>query len=240
MNKVNFLELVSNNIDKYGYHVTVVMGETEPRYAYTIGLKSSIGFELVFAGGVQFMKNDLFVIFESIISRFKKSSLQVTEEIEVDEFGKFILNKVDDSWSSLMLLGVKDFYGINEFDALQIVPEKDNFTLDIPKMSEPWNSNIAVWRFLSEPWAYSVPKNSKVVTNLKALKGSKITEVMRWEEDEWEMFAGAGTDVSEGDGRIVELGTILGIDPSLNKALDLHVGKGIWRDDKELIWNKWN
>jgi hypothetical protein len=68
------------------------------------------------------------------------------------------------------------------------------------------------------------------MTNLDALRGAPITEACRWEEDEWEMFAGAGPDVAEEDARLVPLGCLLASDPSLAAVVDLEVGKGLWRE----------
>jgi hypothetical protein len=62
---------------------------------------------------------------------------------------------------------------------------------------------------------------------------------MRWEEDEWEMFAGSGPDVEKNDIRVVSLGTILGIDSTLLSAVDLKIGEGLWRTDRDSDWNEW-
>ena len=107
-------------------------------------------------------------------------------------------------------------------------------------MSKRYNAKEEpIWQWLKYDWNYLAPKDSNVVTNLSALKGEPITEVMRWENDEWEMFAGPGPDVDKNDIRIVSLGIILGIDSSLESTLALEVGKGIWRDDEHSEWNNW-
>ena len=74
---------------------------------------------------------------------------------------------------------------------------------------------------------------------LKALQGEPITELMRWEKDEWEMFAGPGPEVQKEDTRVVSLGTILGIDNTLLPAVDLETGKGLWRTDRDSEWQNW-
>ena len=65
-----------------------------------------------------------------------------------------------------------------------------------------------------------------------------MTEVMRWEEDEWEIFAGAGPDATEDEKRVVPLGILLSADPSLLPAVDLPVGTGLWRDAQS-EWHPW-
>lgn len=102
-----------------------------------------------------------------------------------------------------------------EIQSYQIIPDANHFTYDVPNMSKQWSLSEPVWQWLVREWKYSVPAKSKVITNLAALQGESITEMARYEEDEWEMFAGSGTDSKETDARIVSLGTILGIDSSL-------------------------
>jgi hypothetical protein len=77
------------------------------------------------------------------------------------------------------------------------------------------------------------------VTNLDALRGKPITEAVRWEENEWELFAGAGPDVEDHDIRIVSLGTLLGSDRSIEVVAGLAVGEGLWRHPADLKWQPW-
>ncbi len=138
------------------------------------------------------------------------------------------------------MLGVFDFYKQEEVEALQILPDREQYTLNIPDMSKKFNvSSEPVWQWLDRKWDYSVPEDSTVVTNINALLGHTITEVMRWKNDAWEMFAGAGPDVEEKDMRVVSLGTILGIDPTVSPATNLDIGKGLWRDSLDSDWSNW-
>jgi hypothetical protein len=96
------------------------------------------------------------------------------------------------------MLGAFDYYQKRDIPALQIVPDQAHWTVDVPDMSMPCSATTEpVWQWLHEPWTYPVPKHSTAATNLAALRGERITEVMRWEEDEWEIFAGEGPDVRE-------------------------------------------
>jgi Domain of unknown function (DUF4262) len=240
MEKKQFLELIQSNIDKYQYHLTTVSSKTEPRYVYTIGLSDLFEFELIFAGGIIFLKDDLSLIFNIIIQELKNEKKTINRKITVGDLGNFSLSTVDSSWIKLMMLGVFDHYKKNDITAFQIMPDLDHYTLDIPKMSNEWTaSSEPVWQWLVREWDYDVPKNSTVVTNINALLGESITEVMRCENDEWEMFAGAGPDVAEKDVRVVSLGTILGIDKTLIAAINIDNGKGLWRDSGESEWNNW-
>ncbi|MEO1253297.1 MAG: DUF4262 domain-containing protein [Bacteroidota bacterium] len=235
------LELIESNVETYGYHVYLVSSKTEPRYAYTIGLNDKLGIELIFAGGIFYLKEDLYRIFDSIIRELKRD--QNIEGLSVTDrrLGTFTLSKVHDTWSQEMLLGAYDYYQTEDIAAYQIKPDMEHTTLDIPDMSVDRKQSInAVWKWLDHDWDLPVPKNSTATTNLDALMGKPITEVMRWEVDEWEMFAGSGPDILKEDMRVVPVGTILGIDASLSKALSLEVGKGIWRESATTEWNNWN
>lgn len=229
---------IKSNIDEFGYHVTLVTSQTEPRYAYTIGLYQKFNIELVFAGGIFFMKDEILSIFKAVFNELKSN--ENASKVKIKDLGTFSFTKVDRSWSKLMLLGVYDFFDIEEFNAIQIYPDEHHFTLDIPDLSRKFNPSIEkVWKWLKNDLKYPVSKKMMVVTNLDALKGVKITEIMRWEEDEFEMFAGSGDDVKKEEIRVVPFSTLLGIDETLGDVLNLKVGKGFWRGDDSNKWNNW-
>lgn len=239
--KEQFLGLIKSNVAEYGYHLNIVSSEIEPRYAYSVGLKDIFGYELIFAGGIYYLKEELYKIFEAIVGTLKISKNMGSKIIDIKSMGRFSLCKVDPTWSELMLLGVFDYYKTNVVEAYQIIPESENFTLDIPDMTEEYNAFLEpVWRWLSQEWDYPVSSTCTVITNINALRGEPVTEIMRWEDNEWEMFAGAGPDVQQSDIRVVSLGTMLGIDKSLVDALYLAKGTGLWREAVNSDWQNWN
>ncbi|HEV2960515.1 MAG TPA: hypothetical protein VG649_01720, partial [Candidatus Angelobacter sp.] len=65
-------------------------------------------------------------------------------------------------------------------------------------------------------------------------------EVMRWEEDDWEIFAGDGPDVPKHELRVAPLGTLVAADESLVPVVHLAIGEGLWRDaDPGSEWHAW-
>ena len=44
----------------------------------------------------------------------------------------------------------------------------------------------------------------------------------------------------EEDARIVPLGTLLAVDPSLEPVMSLSIGKGLWRNADEIYWHQWS
>lgn len=236
---MKFKEIIKNNINKYGYHISVVTSDIQPRYAYTIGLNERLGFELIFAGGIYYMEDEVIEIINSIVEKLETSSPM--DLYLLNSYGTFRLSKIHQSWSDLMALGVFDYYKKKDIEFFQVMPDPDHYTVDIPNMISEWKEiSEPIWKWLVKEWDYPVSKNSKVVTNINSLRGEKITEVMRWEEDEWEAFVGSGEDVNKDDLRVVSLATILGIDSTFLPVLNLEIGKGLWRDSSELEWHKWN
>lgn len=240
MSRDDILKRISSNIKDFGHHVTIVSGGQEPRYAYTVGLTEKFDFELILAGSIYFFEDDIYSVVNFISSKLEKSKNLEEQSFIVDDLGTFKLIKVHSSWAEKTMLGVYDFYDLKTIKAYQIVPDKNFMTIDIPDMSVEFNPIIEpAWKWLEKKWEFKIPENITVVTNLDALKGEPITQVMRWEEDEWEMFAGSNEDLDEDDVRVVPIGLLLSEDGTLLPALELKTGKGLWRESQDDEWNDW-
>lgn len=237
--KESVFEEIQKNINSHGYHLYVVAAGIVPRFAYTIGLKESAGADLIFAGGTYYLLDEMKCIFEKAIFELKNNSLSRIN-FTIEGLGAFSMHQVDTSWSERLMLGAMDFYSQGSLVAFQIFPDSLHYTLDTPDLSKPWSlSSEPAWKWIGSTWNESVPKNSTAVTNLSALQGGIVTEVVRWEDDQWEMFSGAGPDVLEHEIRVVPLTTLLALDPSLEIVIHLNVGDGLWRDSEEKEWHKW-
>ena len=106
-------------------------------------------------------------------------------------------------------------------------------------MSVPWNGTLApAWRWLHQQWDYPVPEKSVSATNLAALRGERITEAVRWDEDEWEISSGPASEVPYDEMRVVPLGSLIAADQSLERVVDVTVWEGIWRD-ADFDWQPW-
>jgi hypothetical protein len=232
-----WLELIRAHIATYGHHITLVSGGPLPRFAYTIGLSPSVGFELVLAGAASLSAAEVRRTINDVAAQVVASDGRPRAEYEVEGLGPISLLDVDGSWIGALLLGARDFYG-SRVRAMQIRPDSPHRTVDVPDLSRSWDPNAEpVWRWLDEPWDYPVPPKSMAATNLAALRGATVTEVVRWEEDYWEMFA--GPDVTSAAARVVPLGILLGADPLLEIVTALEIGRGVWRDPDEPGWHAW-
>ena len=234
------LENIQQNISLHGHHIYVVSGPPDPRFAYTIGLGRSLGFELILAGASFYMLDDVSVIINDLASKLKTDTAWRGMQFEVSSLGAFSLGSVDMSWAKALMLGALDFYQVEEISALQVIPDRANWTIDTPNLSEPWNPATApAWQWLKNEWTFHVPTKSMALTNMAALSGVRITEAARWEDDYWELFAGAGPDVQKSGTRIVPLGLLLTADGSLTPVADLPVGAALWRDEGS-HWHPWS
>jgi Domain of unknown function (DUF4262) len=240
MNKENFFKTINENIEQTGFHVTVVKSSENPRFAYTIGNLKQLGFELVFAGAENFLYDDVITILKETVQSLI-TNRDNNDVIEVSNIGRFKLSTTDNSWIEKMLLGVYDYYNVRDFKAFQIVPYESVYAKDVPNMSKPWNAGNIIWKWLDDSirWNLPVPKNSTAITEVDVLFGKKVTEVMRWEENEWEAFTKNGEDIDKSDIRVVPIATLLGIDETLTPILDLEKEKGLWRKDGTSKWNDW-
>lgn len=234
------LELIQVNIAKYGHHILLVSGGMSPRFAYTIGISNTMGTELILAGASFYSAEDVNRIINEIAGNVGAHNAWHQLSYEVSSLGVFSLRKVDTSWTNALMLGALDFYSASDIPALQIVPDQAHLTVDVPNLTQPWSATAEpVWRWLHEPWGNSVSPRSVAVTNLGALRGERVTEAARWEEDQWELFAGSGPDTPPDEIRVVPLSTLLAVDESLNVVTSLEVGQALWRDTDELGWHQW-
>src|SRR5262245_13903427 len=239
-NKSSWLDLIRANIAKFGHHITLVGSREIPRFAYTIGVNRIIGAELIFAGGTFYSAEEGCQIINGSGKNLVTASSPNRLNVALDALGSFSLRQADPSWFGELMLGAFDFYQRRDIPGFQIVPDNEHWTLDIPDLTRPWNAKSEpVWRWLHEPWEYSVSPQSVASTNLDALRGDRITEAARWEDDQWELFAGAGPDVPRSDVRVVPLGTLLAMDPSLEVVTSLKVGEALWRDTSDFMWHPW-
>lgn len=233
------LDRIRENIAQSGHHVYLVVGGKMPRFVYTIGVNESIDVELILAGALFYVNAQATAIVDEIARQLKVQRDQSV--LDVAGYGRFTLRQVHTSWSTALMLGALDYYQVPDMPAFQIVPDHSHWTIDVPDMSVPWNIvNEPVWRWLREPWTYPVPESSRTATDLAALRGERVTEAMRWEEEEWEIFVGDGPDIPKDELRMVPLGTLIAADKSLDPVVHLSVGEGLLRDpDPDSQWRPW-
>jgi nucleoid DNA-binding protein len=237
--RADALEVIERNIALHGHHVYLVTGEASPRYAYSIGLTGTLGAELLLAGAIQFSADEVRRIVNGVAEQLRHAA-GTESVIRLAMLGSFTLRSVKPDWVKLLMLGAIDYYKDREVVAYQILPDEAHWTIDIPALDDGWSASAnQPWKWLIEEWPYEVPRSSVATTNISALRGARITEAARWEEDEWELFAGSGPDVKPQDVRVVPLGVLLGVDEMLGAVVNLGVGQALWRDGSAGTWKRW-
>jgi Domain of unknown function (DUF4262) len=233
------LARIGEAVASHGYHVTLVQAGVTPRFAYTIGMTGVVGHEITLPGAISLYAEDVKRTVDAAVRAAREDALVEGSRLDVPDVGTFGVVQADASWVQRLLLGVSTYYRRDDVEAVQLVPQGGLRTIDVPDMSETWDpERHPVWQWLERPWSLEIPPTAVAMTNLEALRGAAITEAARWEENEWEMFAGAGPDVRPEDVRAAPLATLLAHDPSLEPVIWLEIGQAIHREPPA-PWRPW-
>lgn len=206
-------------IDVEGFEsggIVVAGGESFPRLVVGVDL-DWIGVDLVLAGVSSLLGEDAILLVASVAIGMKDGDLRGVGRA----VGGVKLQPIHESWTGLSLLSE---LGVGRRPAIQVVPlDSRHLTIDVPTMSSPWSSETAgAWLRLShhEAWPHSFPDTTTVVTNHAALSGNPITEISRWADGEWQMFAITADDLQpeEVDIRVVPMLTLVSLDPTPRPA----------------------
>lgn len=240
MNRDSMLRKIRKNIRESGFHIYGIDGGPSPRYFYTIGISEVVGFEILFAGGYFFETEDAAEMMSCCAKLVVKD--KTSSELAFKR-GKnactLALRCVDRSWQEITAYGVADYYEKDDIPILQLVPENKFSTLDVPDMSLPFEPNREpAWQWLVNDWQFEVPEDSTAITNLDALRGKTLTEVVRWEDNTWAIFSGTGQ--SQSKVRQVPIGVLLARDSSLGFLSKMKVDDGFWREPGSKKWNVWD
>lgn len=216
----------------------MVKGGLLPRFIYSIGLSELIGRELILPGALYFSDAEAIEIFTAISAKLRDCG--VCDNVELERFGMFSLGRVERSWADSLMLGCRDYFGEDGFDAIQIGPDAGRVTCDVPDMSHAHSPvSDLPWKWITVPWGFQIPEDSTAITNIDSLQGYLMTECVRWEDGAWEIFSGPGPDVADADMRSVPLALLLAEDPTLDVVIDLKIGEGVWRSYEDQTWHEW-
>lgn len=214
--KTEMFAIIEQNIADHGQHLYSVVGDLTPSFIYSIGLSLLTEFELVMAGYSYYSMEEAACIVNAVADQIRGTYPRERQKYVVKQLGEFTLGFVDQSWSSQLLLGANDYLKKSPVKAVQIIPEPKHRTIDTPLMSIPFSKkNAPAWQWEKKAWKFPVPEASLVFTHLEVLQGHEVTEVTRWEPDQWEMFSRNPDDVDKSTCRCIPLAVMLGFDPTL-------------------------
>ena len=230
---------IQQSINSKGFFTYIVEGGVDPRFAYTIGLSSKLGYELIFAGGAYFSKKDVRYIIDRI-SQLVTVPVEPNLPINFENDETYLLSKVHPTWCEKMLLGALDYFSVTSLKALQIQPPRTHWTIDIPNLVYGWDPDTEPpWQWLGreDAWKFSLPQNSCALTNIPALQGQKINQIVRWSDTDWDCFVGEGSEVPDNAKRTVPLAMFLALDSTLvDTLLLLQIDQGAWRENGFSAW----
>ena len=214
-----------------GVYAALVQDGQTPRVGYTVGLTEDGLPEVVLAGGMALLAKPVLRTLKSSAVVSRAGRLADGGFLDLPGVGPFRAFAAHPSWARLLLGRARDYYERDDIPALQLVPDGDLRTLEVPDMSEPWDPGRApIWRWLGEEWDSELPRDALAVTDLDALRGAPITQAGRWEWSQWQMFTGASAERSPDVIRVVPLATMLTLDPSLEPVTRLAIGEVILRE----------
>jgi hypothetical protein len=233
---------IAKNIGSHGYHFYIIAGGAVPRYAYTIGLSASpVSSELIFAGAYRYLAAEVEEILRVVVAHLLGSGERSSGGMDIGVLRTFSLRAVHKCWVDALAFGAMDYYSNPEIAFLQIVPDDDGRSIDVPDMRRPLKEGeSSPWQWLWQDWSYPIPEGSTAATEIAVLEGKTVTEAGRWEPDGWELFAGDASLVDKSNVRVVPIGTLVAADATLLPILELEVGKAMWRSDVDGEWHEWN
>lgn len=86
-------------------------------------------------------------------------------------------------------------------------------------------------------WPFADPPNVATITVRQVLEGSPILYVSHDADDgSWQFLT--GDEPQEKDGRVVALGTVVDLDPTVTELADLPLGSYAWRDTLGAPWQR--
>jgi hypothetical protein len=232
---------IKSSIERFGQHIYVVGIGPLPRFAYTIGLsEKSVGAEFILPGAITLPITEVTQLLNDLSALAQSGDFDTSSSYALPNVGTVRLGSVHPTWTRRLLLGAADYYPDKSVSGLQVLLQDEFNTIDTPDLAQEWDPDSApAWRWLDLPWNYPIPKETTVVTNLRALRGEAITEVSHWEDDEWELMAADSTPISESDLHVIAFGTLLAVDPALEDVLSLPLGSSMRRESHSSPWEPW-
>jgi len=102
------LQSIADTIAKCGHQIYLVSGEACPRFAYTIGLTETLGWELVFPGGAIYKADEVKRIVNDVAGLLRGGA-DLDSVIEVGTLGSFRVRKACAEWVRALMLGAPQF-----------------------------------------------------------------------------------------------------------------------------------
>lgn len=235
-------EEVFDRVRRRGWHQYRILAGPLPSWSYSIGCWESYGSpELVFAGGNFFTAAQTNSLFSELVARARDQAPAAGALWTTEAVGPVAFAPVHTSWVQQLLLGAEDFYGDRPYERLQVLPDAEFRTIDVPDLAQPFDAaREPAWRWLDEPWPYRLGKATFVVTDLRALHGAPVLSVHRHHDgaagSPWDLFAMEEDVIPNQVARAAPLGVLIAHDRSLDVVERLEPGQAARRPDGTSAW----
>ena len=230
-------EKLNQDIEKFGWHIVLVREDDEgPGFGYTVGVHKTLGQPEIIMIGLPRLEA-MGAILNGVATDMKGG-----RRFEVDKPSGGVIEGFDCVFRPVHVshydgyLGqAMRFYKGTGFPVLQCVwPDK--------KGRYPWDKDAAQGLagqqpVLDAPWPFKEPRSTAVFTTRQVLEqGRPIAIVSHDVEDGAWQFLCDTEERGDSDARVVDLGCMIGLDPSVGQLADLPLGWWAWREGG--VWKR--
>lgn len=216
-----------------GVRVNAVQQSTIPPYAYTVGLASPAGHELICAGALRYDVQQIASILLACAEEVRRNDAQVPRSVSVAGRGDFLLGDVHEEWVDALIPAQSR--GPSAEAWIQVTPSRPRPTIDVPDLAAARSEDRdPAWRWLDHAWDVEAPRDSHLVTTLGVLTGQTPVTIFRWELDQWEALDRPAAEVEHSEARVAPLGLLKAMVDDWSPFLHLNVGEGL-----QLVRGQW-
>jgi hypothetical protein len=219
-----------------GWHVIGIEADDDgPALAYTVGLHHSFGHPELVAFGLPIatLFGMLNALGEAVKAGQRFRSLDETDRA-LEEY-QVLLLEIDPRHYREHLGYARWFYRGNNFAALQCVwPDAQQRYPTDPEFA-PQLAGLQPLLTMEHAWPFHAGKNRVAFVTRPLLEENRPVLLVSHDPDgDWQFLCGTTNETSEG--RLVSLGNILEIDPTLSTLADLPTG---WQASRSAVGEPW-
>jgi len=230
---------VIDDVREFGWHIVGIESEEDkPAFAYSIGMQHTLGHPEIVVTGLddsRTMAQIINTIGELVRDGARFQAGQETDQIL--EGYPCTFRTVPESQYSEYFGYALWFYALEPFHVLQCVwPDAQR--------RYPWTKDCAAEIRACQPiladsagWLFDAGRDTLAFTTRGVLDGTQPIRVVSHDsEGEWQFLCGTTTDA--GDGRLVSLGTIISLHPSVAELGNLPERWQAIRDSPSDAWRR--
>lgn len=230
------LKLVSDNIEKYGCHLTLIEADNYmPAFVYSIGLFKRFGHSEIICFGLNIdVMASIINHACDLIKNGGKLATDTSYKGFLEGFPVQFINVDKEYYQNYVGYGGMFYNQTFDFPLLQLVwTDKQN--------KFPWDKDFNPdWKFKqplldrSTDFKFYEERNLAVFTTKQAFNGDPILYVYHNEDGDWQFHTSLEPNLD--DSMVAALEQITKLDPTINEIYYLQFGWRAWRESKEDEW----